>query len=118
MTINRSYATFWDDPAKVIGTTVHEVTHHDQFMLGRGYANREITRDDPRYLAAAIFNDGVTHGYVNARTDTGHYQNQMVERLARSVQKRVEDRMNDVLLGVELSVHPKQDQHHRMKPMM
>lgn len=102
--INRSDKAFWNNPAKVIGTAVHEVTHHDQLLLGRAYARGEIARDDPRYLAAAIFNDGVTHGYVNARTDTGHYQNQLVERLARATQQVVEERINTFGIDAKLGM--------------
>ncbi|MEO0393636.1 MAG: hypothetical protein AAF213_10375 [Pseudomonadota bacterium] len=105
ITINAGFEKFWSSPEAVIGTVVHENTHHDQSLLAKGYASGTIKAEDPRYVAAAVFDDGLTHGYVNSRTDLGHYQNQLVERLARSTQKSVEKRFK----GLGLAYDAKQE---------
>ena len=101
ITINTGVTAFWEKPEAVIGTTVHENTHHDQHVLGQAYASGEIERDDPRYVAAAIFDDGLNHGYVSSKTDLGHYQNQLVERLARATQGAVQKRLQGLGLSFD-----------------
>lgn len=112
VTINRAYKAFWDKPELVIGTVVHENTHHHQHVLGKQYRDGQITSGDANYMAAALFDDGINHGYVTSGTDARRYRKQLVEKSARDTQKLVEQELS----GMGLSYDP--DAERQLEAML
>jgi hypothetical protein len=101
--INRAVANFWDDPVKVIGTTVHENHHNRQMQLGKAFEDRQLQPGDRDYVAAAVLNDGFQHGYIQSSLNHEQYRDQLVEKTARHIQSRVERRLDDLGLKRDLS---------------
>ncbi|MBV6631489.1 MAG: hypothetical protein KI792_00500 [Alphaproteobacteria bacterium] len=99
ISVNRAAEDFWEDPVQVIGTTVHENTHSRQHQLGEDYEKGFLEKDDPKYVAGAIFADGLVHGYVSSSVDHTLYRDQLVEQQARRVQATVVNRLED--LGIK-----------------
>ncbi|MEM6903007.1 MAG: hypothetical protein AAF556_07195 [Pseudomonadota bacterium] len=99
ISVNAAAEAFWEDPVKVIGTTVHENTHNRQHQLGEDYERGLLNKDDPNHVAGALFADGLVYGYIHSSVDHTLYRNQLVEQQARSIQDTVVGRLNG--LGIK-----------------
>ena len=101
ITVNTQYKDFWNDPEQVIGTVVHENTHHHQHVLGTQYSRGRIEAGEANYMAGALFDDGINHGYVTSGSDAKRYRQQLVEKSARDTQNLVQRELKSLGLSYD-----------------